>query len=182
MVDHLSYFRYGPSITCNESLEPSLGEWNCMCTGCKQNEGLAKKYRTNFDKVEMKIPTMHWEDEQYMLCPPRVLGYVLKDKQWAQLQVTCVKPNPLEDNKNAWNDRLRLADDSTGSFKSKELSTKQLLFALVRSHIPAVPSNTADPRNSDSKLLEVDDIVPGKGKGLAILLYGILLFSLISSP
>jgi hypothetical protein len=143
-----------------------------MCTDCQLNEGLARKYRTSFDKVEMRKPTTHWDNEQYMLCPPRVLGYVLRDKQWAQLQVTCVRPIPPEDDKNAWHDRLRLADDSTGGFKSKDLSTKQLLFDLVRSHISSVPSNTADPQVSEDKFLEVDDIVPGKGKGLVILLYG----------
>jgi hypothetical protein len=143
-----------------------------MCTDCQQNEGLARKYRTSFDKVEMRKTTAYWDDEQYMLCPPRVLGYVLRDKQWAQLQVTCVRTIPLEDDKNAWHDRLRLADDSTGSFKSKDPSTKQLLFDLVRSHISAVPNNTADSQVSEDRLLEVDDIVPGKGKGLVILLYG----------
>lgn len=173
MVDHLSYFQYGPSIARNGSLEPSTDDWDCMCADCQLNDGLARKYRTSFDKAEMSKPKMHWDDEQYMLCPPRVLGYVLKDKQWAQLQVTNLRPIPLEDDKNAWNDRLRLSDDSTGGFKSKDLSTKQLLFDLVRSHISADPSNTANPDASEDKLLEVDDIVPGKGKGLVILLYGI---------
>ena len=176
MVDHLSYFQYGPLVACNGSLEPSEEELECTCTDCQGNDGLARKYRTGFDKVDMTKTTTHWDDEQYMLCPPRVLGYVLRDKQWAQLQVTCIRPIPPENDKNAWNDRLRLVDDSAGSFKSKELSTKRLLFDLVSSHISTVPSSTPDQRNSGDKTLEVDDIVPGKGKGLVILLYGMTYF------
>lgn len=181
MVDHLSYFQYGPSIARNGLLEPSLLDWDCKCTDCKENEGLAGNYRTSFDEKRMTETTTHWDDEQYMLCPPRVLGYVLRDKQWAQLQVTFLRPIPLEDDKNAWNDRLRLADDSTRGFNPKDMSTKQLLFDLVRSHISAVPSSTEDSRDPEDKFLEVDDIVPDKGKGLVILLYGVTSFPYYSS-
>jgi hypothetical protein len=47
-------------------------------------------------------------------------------------------------------------------------STKKMLLDLVRSHTP--PSQTSAKNNDDR--LEVDDIIPGKGKGLVVLLYG----------
>ena len=99
-----------------------------------------------------------------MLCPPRVLGYILGEKQWAQLQVTSVKEIPSKDPKDAWNTRLQLADDN---------KTKDMLFDLVQSHI----STAKQKAESEEIGLEVDDIIPGKGKGLVILLYGMTLSS-----
>ncbi|KAJ4854215.1 uncharacterized protein T069G_11194 [Trichoderma breve] len=125
MVDHLSYFQYGPPIGRNGDLEPSSGSADY---------------------------------EQYMICPPRVLGYVLEEKLWAQLQTTLVKDIPFDSKQDAWHNRLHLDDDG---------EKKELLFNLVRSHISE--TNQAK-RTRDA--LEVDDIIPGKGKGLVILLYG----------
>jgi hypothetical protein len=157
MVDYVSYFQYGPPIVRNGDLEPSSVEVDCMCSDCQQNVGLAAKYRTHFDKWEIQANET-WDDEQYMICPPRVLGYVLKEKQWAQLQTTLVKDIPSDGEQDAWHTRLQLDDEG---------SIKDLLFNLVRSHISE--SNQAKrPRDA----LEVDDIIPGKGKGLVILLYG----------
>lgn len=157
MVDHLSYFQYGPPIGRNGDLEPSSGSADCVCADCQQNEGLAIKYRTRFDKTEVQGNEI-WEDEQYMLCPPRVLGYVLEEKLWAQLQTTLVKDIPFDSKQDAWHNRLHLDDDG---------EKKELLFNLVRSHIS---ETTQAKRTRDA--LEVDDIIPGKGKGLVILLYG----------
>jgi len=167
MVDYLSYFQYGPSIARNGALNPSMGDPDCMCYDCRNNEGLASRYRIRFDTKEANRKEK-WEDEQYMLCPPRVLGYILRDKQWAQLQVSLLDEVPIGDSGNAWHSRLRLADGE---------STKDLLFALVRSHISSTPKKSEETRKVG---LEVDDIIPGKGKGLVILLYGMgFSFSLI---
>ncbi|CBX91215.1 hypothetical protein LEMA_P067230.1 [Plenodomus lingam JN3] len=162
MVDPLSYFQYGPPVARNGTLEPSHDDWNCTCADCKNNDGLAKKYRTEFDSMSH---SEDWDDEMYMLCPPRTLGYILAHKQWAQLQISSIQDIPPDDPDNAWNSRLQLADDET----------KQLLFNLVRSHNSF--SSDDSQRNVNKKYeaykkLEVNDIVPGKGKGLVILLYG----------
>lgn len=93
-----------------------------------------------------------------MLCPPRVLGYILKQKQWAQLQVDLLKTVPvLKDPKDnsAWTSRLQLADNDT----------KKFLLDLVSSH---ASNSDQRPRNA----LEIDDMISQKGKGLIILLYG----------
>lgn len=144
-------------------MESKTQTWmDCACSDCAQNRELKAKFRMDFDKLKIQRRN-DWDEEQYLICPPRVLGYILKDKQWAQLQVTNFTEIRSSDNDNFWNNRLQLADD-----KKKHESTKNLLFDLVRSHI----SSSTEDRNAD-KGLEVNDIVPGKGKGLIILLYGI---------
>ncbi|KAK6506459.1 hypothetical protein TWF506_011367 [Arthrobotrys conoides] len=160
MVDYLSYFQYGPPSARNGVLEPNSDNTGCSCSDCHRNDGLASIYRTRFDTIPAQKRDT-WEDEQYILCPPRVLGYILADKQWAQLQVSLVRDIPRNDPENAWHSRLRLADNQ---------KTKNLLFDLVRSHSSSTMNNTedADERNR----LKVNDFIPGKGNGLVILLYG----------
>ncbi len=131
----------------------------CNCSDCQENEGLMKDYRTRFDKPGTRKT---WEDEQYLICPPRVLGYILLEKRWAQLQVSRLGPIREEDPKTAWNSRLKLKN---------EKDTKDLLFDLVTSHRFSTTAKDEDERGG----LEVDDIIPGKGKGLVILFYGMAL-------
>ncbi|KAK3399130.1 hypothetical protein B0T20DRAFT_497259 [Sordaria brevicollis] len=164
MVDFLSYFQYGPSTRRLGGLESKTQTWmDCACSDCAKNPELITKFRMHFDKLNIQRQEK-WEEEQYLICPPRVLGYILKDKQWAQLQVTNLTeiPHKGNDNDDIWNTRLQLADD-----KKRSGNTKSLLFDLVRSHI----SSSTDDRKGN-RGLEVNDIVPGKGKGLIILLYG----------
>ncbi len=153
MVDFESYFRYGPSVARVGSLIPDRENPECGCIDCRENEGLTAAYRTRFDEKERQKDK--WEDEQYMLCPPRVLGYILVDKQWAQLQVSLVQSIPEKDPNDSWSTRLKLADGE---------KTKNMILDLVKGH------GTSDPPRDDG--LEVDDIISKKGKGLVILLYG----------
>ncbi|KAJ5928277.1 P-loop containing nucleoside triphosphate hydrolase protein [Penicillium verhagenii] len=155
MVDYLSYFEYGNSNARNGTLDRSWLDPPCTCSDCRSNDELATKYREYFDS---KPQNRKLDDEQYLLFPPRVLGYILKEKQWAQLQVSLIKDIPKNDPNDAWSSRLRLADDDT----------KSLLYDLVKSHT----SLGSQSEDSKQKRLEVDDIIPGKGKGLVILLYG----------
>lgn len=154
MVDFESYFRYGPSIARVGSLVPSSDNIECGCLNCRENKVLQEGYRTRFD--EEKNQKDSWEEEQYMLCPPRVLGYILREKQWAQLQVTFLQDIPKHDPNNSWASRLKLADGE---------KTKDMILNLVLGH------GTSDSVQNDG--LEVDDIIARKGKGLVILLYGL---------
>ncbi|GAB1313182.1 AAA+ ATPase domain-containing protein [Madurella fahalii] len=174
MVDYESYFTYGQAERRNGPLASAGVGTGCACSDCINNEELARRYRIHFDDPQV-AGARDWDDEQYLLCPPRVLGYILDQKQWAQLQVTLLDSlAPEEDSMDAWNSRLKLADDSgpdkrkTKGKKAEAQSTKDLLFDLVRSHV----SSTAEMSNDNEDGLEVDDIIPGKGKGLVILLYG----------
>ena len=153
MVDFESYFRYGPSVARVGFLIPDSDNTECECIHCRGNEALKAAYRTRFD--EEKSQNGKWEDEQYILCPPRVLGYILNDKQWAQLQVSLLKCIPERDLHDSWSKRLKLADGE---------KTKDMILNLVKGH------GTSDSPRDDG--LEVDDIISKKGKGLVILLYG----------
>lgn len=152
MVDFESYFRYGPADAQVGSLMPDYDSPECDCLECREIKELGAIYRKRFDEEPNQRDS--WEDEQHMLCPPRVLGYVLRDKQWAQLQVTSLRSLPKVDPYDSWSSRLQLAD--TGE-------TKKMILDLVNGH----------GSTSGADGLEVDDIVAKKGKGLVILLYGL---------
>ncbi|KAI1147740.1 hypothetical protein F4825DRAFT_129632 [Nemania diffusa] len=154
MVDYASFYQYGSPDGRNGPLMRSESGLECGCADCQGNDGLTERYRTRFDRMPKND---EWEDEQYLICPPRVLRYILREKKWAQLQVTHLTEIAQREDKDAWNSRLKLAEEDT----------KRLLFDLVRCH---VSSEVQD--DDDTQSLEVDDIVPGKGKGLVILLYG----------
>ncbi|TLD28974.1 hypothetical protein PspLS_03326 [Pyricularia sp. CBS 133598] len=172
MVDYESYFQYGPPYGRNGALEPSKSEPPCDCSDCKTNTGLIEKSRAWLDDHKVS-KAKAWKPEQYVLCPPRVLGYILKEKRWAQLQVTCLEDLPSLTSKEADEhlSRLQLADDPNKEKRSKkkDTSTKRLLCDLVRSHASSL---SGSPEDIDRDRLEVDDIIPEKGKGLIILLYG----------
>ena len=151
MVDFESYFRYGPADAKIGPLVLSVDD-QCGCLECQNNAALSSNYRTRFDG---DTGQKEWEEEQYILCPPRILGYVLRDKQWAQLQVICLGDIPHENPDNSWG-RIKLADGE---------ETKEMILDLVNGH------GTSASKDDDNGLT-VDDIVAKKGKGLVILLYG----------
>lgn len=157
MVDFASYFQYGSNDGCNGELVPTGASLNCTCAVCRSNTALAQRYRVRFDET---AGAPEWEEEQYVVCPPRVLGYILRKKQWAQLQVDKLRPIKQGGKEDAWTSRLKLANEDI----------KTMLLDLVRSHSSGSKDDKADKRR-----LSVDDIVPGKGKGLVILLYGKLM-------
>ncbi|CAG8972133.1 hypothetical protein HYALB_00008138 [Hymenoscyphus albidus] len=178
MVDYDSFFQYARDEGRNGPLEPADGGPGCMCSDCQSNEGLDKRYRLRFD---MKAGDKEWEDDQYLICPPRVLGYVLANKEWAQLQVTSLSPITAGSKKdmNTQFSLLKLADDAEDNTKSnrdtrkrRDTSTKGLLLDLVRSHTTMQSGERDDETEQKNTKLEVDDIIPGKGKGLVVLLYG----------
>lgn len=162
MVDFISYNRYGPGVATVGSLVPLDEDPDCNCSECRNNDVLAKIARKEYDKFVAETPESAWTKEQFMLCPPRVLGFVLREKQWGQLQVTLVKKN-LDDDKlpSFYLNKLKLAGNDSGS------ETKDLLMNLVKYH--------GGRRTSKGKDDQVDDIIPNKGKGLVILLYGTVL-------
>ncbi|TQV94676.1 AAA family ATPase [Cordyceps javanica] len=155
MIDSLSYNRYGPTV-------PSLGTWartvdemDCSCIECRRNEELSKMTRRHYDSANWTQSDDAWAAEQFVLCPPWVLGYVLREKQWAQLQVNLVHKRSDERN-DAYFKKLKLSGRDSG------IQTKQMLMNLVKHHA------TAGGKDDD----QVDDIIQDKGKGLVILLYG----------
>jgi hypothetical protein len=148
MVDFTSYFRHGPGFSKIGELPIMDDLHDCQCPICSENEATKTLFKPHYDGCSGSS-TESWEDVQLMLCPPRVLGYVLKEKRWAQLAVTnldFVKDEPTD---GIMKD-LYLAGKDDGRAK------KDFLMGLVRHHGE----------------LELKDLVPGKGEGLVFLLYG----------
>ncbi|KAM0717829.1 hypothetical protein Q7P37_006161 [Cladosporium fusiforme] len=148
MVDFMSYSRYGPDTTRMGDLTVVDVPHDCECQDCTKNGKLKDLFKPHYDELG-KDPDSTWEPFQLMLCPPRVLGYVLQEKQWGQLDVNKLTIVEEEHHENVLNN-LHLPG------KDKGKSKKEFLMGLVRNH----------------GKLELTDIVAGKGEGLVFLLYG----------
>ncbi|OKL60822.1 hypothetical protein UA08_03412 [Talaromyces atroroseus] len=83
MVDFKSYFEKSRCDALIGDITPEGRYGECQCPTCQTNQELMALYRTRFDRAN--IDGRDWDAEQYLLCPPRVFGYVLREKQWAQL-------------------------------------------------------------------------------------------------
>ena len=142
-----------------EFLDPS-----CSQEGCCQNSPIHRD-----DEVDRKLYVKMLEnkdfmrdfiesdneltEEDYLVCPCWVYGYVLRSRQWVKLEVSLVED--IKDRGSGF-DSLVLPDGH-----------KETLLALVQTH-------------SKGKKLEIGlkaenrqmDLVRGKGKGLIILLHG----------
>jgi hypothetical protein len=151
MVDFASYYEYGldEGYIGDELISRESGE--CPCKDCSSNEKLEKLYCRKFDEATGD-KLEKWDDLQYILCPPRLLGYILREKQWAQLDLEKIKPT--KDDVAVFEKMLHLKSTPDSSLDEAEI--KKLLMSLVETH------------GQD----QVQDLVEDKGKGLVVLLYG----------
>ncbi|KAF1994266.1 P-loop containing nucleoside triphosphate hydrolase protein [Amniculicola lignicola CBS 123094] len=150
MVDFESYLQHAPNTNDHgpmggaELRGTDLSE--CHCGACLSNQKLIDNQRKGYDKWGAKEP---FGDEQYLICPPRVLGYHLDSRTWIEIDVEKLQkiPKPVSDD----------------AFKKLQLQKafKDLIRNLVQSHISGT---------GKSPLME--DIVKNKGQGLVILLHG----------
>ena len=92
--------------------------------------------------------------EQFLCCPPRVLGYALKQKTWVQLLVEHLE-QPDEADLQTFNNKLQLDEDA-----------KKLISDSVKAHEQAKQSG------KKGILRGLEDFAAGKGRGLVIMLYG----------
>ncbi|PQE26995.1 AAA family ATPase protein [Rutstroemia sp. NJR-2017a BVV2] len=152
MVDFESYFRYGLAVAKIGDTPVSDNFYECNCQHCASNVALKMLFKPGYDNMTGK-DSEEWEELQTMLCPPRVLGYILKDKQWAQLAVSDLKIIEDED-PNVVLKQLHLS----GFGKESGDKKKDLLLGLVQHH--GIVGT------------ELEDLVAEKGKGLVFLLYG----------
>ncbi|KAJ8132586.1 hypothetical protein O1611_g1040 [Lasiodiplodia mahajangana] len=129
MIDFLSYYQYGPQqrrvgdeVIGEESTE-------CNCSHCWDNTILAEKYHRAFDDDHN---FENWTDLQYMLCPPRILGYILRDKVWAQLQVEHI--DQIQDSDHAFRAGLHLKRHpgvgKTSTAQTLAAAAKKTLFSI----------------------------------------------------
>lgn len=98
--------------------------------------------------------------ERLILCPPRILGYALKSKSWAQVPITSLRKVNSEKNATFFDEHLQLDDQP-----------KRMLKAFVENH--EYSDRTDAHRNSAAGERQKSfDVVEGKGQGLAVLLHG----------
>ena len=119
----------------------------CTCAVCCENKSLMATSRMQFDDVGKN---QEFTDEQYLICP-RVLGFFMVRKTWAQLLVEDV--HYVEKNKSDAFNKLVLDQQKT------------LIRSLVSRH-----GELSEDRDGGSQ--QVEDIIEGKGKGVVILLHG----------
>ncbi|KAL8650961.1 MAG: hypothetical protein Q9226_004928 [Calogaya cf. arnoldii] len=149
IIDFLSYNQYvqgGVRMGSAQLTEPFPV---CDCPACDKNEALKKTTRSGYDGFK---GDQEFSDEQFLLCPPRVLGFFMLKKTWAQLLVESVQD--LEVNKSDAFEKLVLAEEQ-----------KTLIKSLVSRH-------GEDSTQNESGFQQVEDIIQGKGRGVVILLHG----------
>ncbi|KAF2868195.1 P-loop containing nucleoside triphosphate hydrolase protein [Massariosphaeria phaeospora] len=97
----------------------SRSEDECHCSSCLNNQLLIDDQRKKYDNWDSKEP---FSDEQYIICPPRVLGYHLESRTWLELDVKKLKII------------TQLVSD--GAFKKLQLQKglKDIIQRLVQSH------------------------------------------------
>lgn len=158
MIDALSFRQHGPGKHYQRPQQMPMGKVRfssieeCRCAICQQNDFLAESQRTTYDMEPEYVEKGFKEEMQYLICPPRVLGFHLSSKRWVELKVDSVQ------------EAERIVD--TGAFenlKMESYKSKALLKNLVTSHWKK--------RRSDNKG-KMRDLIKGKGESLVILLYG----------
>lgn len=113
------------------------------------SEKYEKLYRLSWHEHP---PEKSLTDEQLLFCPPRVLGYAMNLKKWAQLSVEAVS------------DPEQASDDIFKNLQLEEQS-KTMIENLVKAH----EEGKGGKRGKNKGIV---DFVEDKGKGLVIVLYG----------
>jgi hypothetical protein len=108
-------------------------------------------YRLDWDRYSQGN---EMSSDQLLCCPPRVLGYALKQKNWVQLLVKHLRNSDKADN-NTFEDKLQLDSEA------KDLISKSVL------------AHSNSRKKQKGVFNGLDDFAPEKGKGLVIMLYGI---------
>ena len=157
MVDFAAYLQHAPLPLgpMGDAAMSSEDDDECRCSTCSVNKALQENQKTYWDDV---TPGDKFEDLQFQLCPPRVLGYHLGSKTWVELNVVLDE----EERKGKY---LKDIEQLTSAEAFDKLQLVSSQKALVRDLVQSHASGTMN-----KPLME--DIMKGKGKGLVILLHG----------
>jgi len=152
IVDFSSYMTYQPArAPILGSLYMYEGHVSDLSPERRKQKIFQDMYRTDWDGHP---PEKDMTPEQLLCCPPRVLGYALKQKTWVQLLVKHLrKPNDAD--VSTFRDKLQLDEES-----------KDLISKSVIAH------EKGKRKNENGKSSGLEDFAPEKGKGLVIMLYG----------
>ncbi|KAI0110864.1 hypothetical protein GGR51DRAFT_557864 [Nemania sp. FL0031] len=147
IVDFASFLTYQPlQVPILGPLRRYEGSLVELSPSRRAQDEFKNMFKFDWDRHPTERPM---SNEQLLCCPPRVLGYALKQKTWVQLLVKHLEP-PNEADDSTFKDQLQLDSDAKG-----------LILKSVQAHAM-----------SGKKSEGLDDFAPGKGKGLVIMLYG----------
>lgn len=162
VVDPLLYKRYaGGSCLHLGNMVPDIFKV-CVCNLCEL-DGLSAKWRQQFKSddpgvsIKSRDSTENDQDSDamdalYSQLPPRVLGFIVSHKVWAQINVDSIEEeNRAEQGEKSWAS-LSIPDHHKTNIKK-----------LVSNHL-----KIGDPRDE----ARIRDLIPDKGEGLIILLHG----------
>jgi DNA polymerase III delta prime subunit len=127
---------------------------------------LQEWYNQVFDaEVEDQDHYERFKDSEMRLrmCPPRVLGYALSSRIWAQFRIQSLPADSREpdERQNFFETQLQLKKDY-----------KELLMAFVNNHESSQGSRRSRTAGTNGSVPDSLDVIDGKGNGLAILLHG----------
>jgi hypothetical protein len=130
---------------------------------CTSNFKLKARLGKQYDNIgSSELGTFQeFDDTQLLICPPRVRGYALEKKKWVDLLVDKVQVISEDEKRNS-----DAFEKLVFSQEDEEKDVKGLIRSLVQNH---VESNMERKEGVPGHL---EDLIPGKGQGLVILLYG----------
>ncbi|KAL0938044.1 ATPase [Colletotrichum truncatum] len=164
MVDFEAFLEYSPGRGIIGPMGSAIfkhGGGECLCSDCITNDALRDSQKMYYDRA--KDPSQ-FEDLQFKLCPPRVLGYHLESRTWLELNISKPKGASSE---NAEDGGSYLKDIK--KLRSREAFNKLQLLSTQKSLIQDLVQCHSSGNNSEPLMT---DIIKGKGKGLVILLHG----------
>jgi hypothetical protein len=134
---------------------------------CTSNSKLEARLGKQYDnqRVDELGAFSEFDDTQLLICPPIVRGYALEKKKWVELLVNKVQVIREEEKRN-----VTAFNKVVFSQEDEEKDVKGLLRNLVQNHV------REDLEKEEGVPGHLEDLIPGKGQGLVILLYGQFIF------
>jgi hypothetical protein len=152
MVDFDSFFEYLSTDTpILGNLPRYQGQLESLSPERRAKTVFKEMYKFDWDQHSRNDDC---SPDQLLHCPPRVLGYTLKQKKWSQLLVEKLQ-SPDEADASVFEEKLQLEPDS-----------KDLVRWSVQAH------ERGKKTDNKGESLGLQDFAPDKGKGLVIMLYG----------
>jgi hypothetical protein len=152
IVDHMSFLQCGDAGGGAMGVfELSDDRYECTCSECMKSRSLKNMMKFDYDGVKS---SQEFEDDQYVICPARFLGYVMDTKAWAQMPVA-----------NVHEIKQKIKVDAFANL-ILEKQAKNLIKSLIGNH----EKKKSSAEGGDGVVRE--DWIDGKGRGLVILLHG----------
>ncbi|KAK4446488.1 transitional endoplasmic reticulum ATPase 1 [Podospora aff. communis PSN243] len=146
LVDPDAFIQYGTSYPpLGELYQPEAVYIDELQTNTEDYVEFAEKVK----KMDLHKP-LDTADDNFVIFPPRVLGYATREKVWGQFGLHLMSDRP-DRQPDKFDDNLQL-----------DAKYKSLIKALVQSHEQAAEHHGK----------QVEDVVRDKGKGLVLLLHG----------